>query len=617
MGLLKLEIGEKVLYNGKNSIISKIIDIDTVSIEEIEKNIFHTINVSALEPPVNYEAERQLQSLNNKEWIIASRRLEIIKSLINKKTNRLLIDSIAKENNVSRSSIYRWLERYNKYQTTSSLAPTKRKYNKSRLAIEVDQIIYENIKKVYLNKSRHSINRLILAIEESCIKNNLDKPHKNTIIRRIKSLSEEEVMRGRYGKKKADEKFSPKTGHFPGAFFPLSVVQIDHTPVDVILVDETNRQPLRRPNLTVAIDIYSRMILGFYVSFDPPGEFGTGICIYKSIIKKEDWLSKFGVEGTWPCWGIMQTIHLDNAKEFKGKMLEKAAVNYGIKIEYRPIGQPNFGGHVERVIGTFSKEIHDLPGTTFSNIFEKGDYDSMRKASMTLKEFEKWFLEFIVNIYHIRVHSTIEMSPLQKYREAIMGSDKTEPVTGIPPIVLNEKRLRFDFMPYVERTIQEYGVSIGKILYYSNVLKKYIHTRTDSTKYSGKQRFLFRTDPRDISKIYFYDPVIEDYFEIPYRDTSYPPISKWEFNRVVKYLKKTQDKNIDSDKIFKTYQRMKEIEEQSKKSTKHRRLEITRMENKKSTAPKSNSINSKSIIVSTGEDQFDPNAEPFKNIDYE
>ncbi|KAF2082002.1 Mu transposase C-terminal domain-containing protein [Flavobacterium sharifuzzamanii] len=616
MGLLKLEIGEKVLYNGKNSIIAKIVDIDTVCIEEIERNIFHTINVSALEPHDNYEPERQLESLNNKEWAIASKRLEIIKPLINKKTNRLLIDSVAKENKVSRSTIYRWLEKYKKYKTTSSLAPTKKKCNKSRLAIEVDQIIYENIKKVYLNKSRYSINRLIRSVEESCIKNNLAKPHKNTIIRRIKSLSEEEVMRGRYGKSKADEKFSPKTGHFPGATFPLSVVQIDHNTVDVILVDEIYRQPLKKPNLTIAIDIYSRMILGFYVSFDPPGEFGTGICIYKSIMKKEDWLLQFEVEGTWPCWGIMQTIHLDNAKEFKGKMLQKAAINYGLKIDYRPTKKPSYGGHVERVIGTFSKEIHDLPGTTFSNIFEKGDYDSMRKASMTIKEFEKWLLEFIINIYHVRVHKTIEMPPLQKYREAIMGSDTNKPITGIPPVVINERRLRFDFMPYVLRTIQEYGVSINKVLYYSNVLKKYIHARTDNSKYSGKQQFLFRTDPRDISKIYFYDPIIEDYFEIPYRDSSYPPISKWELNRVVNHLKKTQNKNIDSDKIFKTYQRMKEIEENSKKDTKYRRLEITRMENKNVLQKKSDSIDSK-IIISEEEDEFDPNAEPFKNIDYE
>ncbi|MFH6957328.1 Mu transposase C-terminal domain-containing protein [Flavobacterium aquidurense] len=613
MGNLKLDIGKKVQYNSKNCIIAKIVDVDKVCIEELDRNIFHTVNISTLNAPTDYQPERQLQSLNDKEWIVATIRFEIIKSLVNTKTNRELIDNIAKKNNVSRSSIYRWLNKYNKYQTISSLAPTKKSYNKSRLNPEVDKIIYNSISNVYLNKSKHSINRLCRATQEACNKNNLISPHKSTIIRRVKSLTEEEVIRARYGKKKADEKFSPIIGHFPGANYPLSIVQIDHTTVDIILVDDTNRRPLKRPNLTIAIDVFSRMIVGFYLSFDSPGEYGTGICIVNSIMKKEDWLLKFGVDGTWPCWGIMNTIHLDNAKEFRGRMLKKASQNYGIKLEFRPARDPKYGGHVERVIGTIAKEVHDLPGTTFSNIFEKGDYDSMQKASMTIDEFEKWLLEFIINIYHLREHKSIGMSPLQKYKEGIMGSDTNKPLTGLPPIVLNEKRLRYDFMPYVERTIQEYGVVINTVEYYNNVLKKYIHARADTTKNKRKQLFLFRTDPRDISKIYFYDPIIEDYFEIPYRNSSYPPISKWEFNKVVRHLKKTNVKKINSNMIFNTYQRMKAIEDQSKKSTKKRRLELIR--NNKLIEVKSK--DSDHTIEEISENAFDPNSEPFKNIDYE
>lgn len=37
------------------------------------------------------------------------------------------------------------------------------------------------------------------------------------------------------------------TAHFPGAEYPLAVAQIDHTPMDVIVVDEEHRQPIQRP----------------------------------------------------------------------------------------------------------------------------------------------------------------------------------------------------------------------------------------------------------------------------------------------------------------------------------------------------------------------------------
>jgi len=48
------------------------------------------------------------------------------------------------------------------------------------------------------------------------------------------------------------------------------VVQIDHTLVDVVVVDELERLPLRRPWLTLAIDVASRMVNGFYVSLERP-----------------------------------------------------------------------------------------------------------------------------------------------------------------------------------------------------------------------------------------------------------------------------------------------------------------------------------------------------------
>jgi putative transposase len=36
----------------------------------------------------------------------------------------------------------------------------------------------------------------------------------------------------------AAEKYEPIKGHFPGGDFPLAVIQIDHTPMDVIVVVE-------------------------------------------------------------------------------------------------------------------------------------------------------------------------------------------------------------------------------------------------------------------------------------------------------------------------------------------------------------------------------------------
>ena len=588
MDKLNIKKGEKVIYKGLEAIIIKIVDLDKVSIKILKENLIYTVNLSDLENMHSSSENENLSQdlLTDKEWIIAKKRHEIIKPIVDKKRDLNIVKAIAKKNKIHFTTIYRWLKVYENTGLISSLA-RKRNLNgkfKGRLSLPIDKIIDSKINSIYLDSSKKSIKRLVREINNECKKQNLTPPHENTIRNRVKNISEEEKLKKRYGYSKARDKFSPIKGHFPGANFPLSVVQIDHTLVDIILVDDHYRNPFKRPYLTIALDVYSRMILGFYLSFDPPGEIGTGLCIAHSILPKEIWLEKIGVNEDWPCWGVMKTIHLDNAKEFRGKTLRRACHNYGISLEFRPPGTPHWGGHVERVLGTISKEIHDLPGTTFSNISERENYDSKEKSSLTLKELEKWLTIYITKVYHNRIHSSIHMSPLKKYKEGIMGNSNN-PGVGLPSRIFDERRVRLDFMPMIERTIQEYGVLIDHITYYDEVLRKYIHGKNNDVYNNSKRKFIFKRDPRDISIIFFYDPELNEYFEIPYRDTSKPAISIWEYKLVLKKLKENSI-SINEETIFNGYRQMEEIELKSIKSTKslnkksHRILKKQLKENK-------------------------------------
>jgi putative transposase len=59
----------------------------------------------------------------------------------------------------------------------------------------------------------------------------------------------------------------------------LEVVQIDHTPVDVIVVDEAHRLPIGGPWLTLAIDVATRVVVGFYVSLEAPSSTSVALCL--------------------------------------------------------------------------------------------------------------------------------------------------------------------------------------------------------------------------------------------------------------------------------------------------------------------------------------------------
>src|SRR4051812_33450222 len=83
----------------------------------------------------------------------------------------------------------------------------------------------------------------------------------------------------------------------PGAYTadrPNDVWQIDHTLVDVIVVDEEHRRPIGRPALTLAIDVCTRMVAGFYLSLDPPSSASVGLCLLHAAYDKTAWLAERG-----------------------------------------------------------------------------------------------------------------------------------------------------------------------------------------------------------------------------------------------------------------------------------------------------------------------------------
>jgi putative transposase len=260
-------------------------------------------------------------------------------------------------------------------------------------------------------------------------------------------------------------------------------------------------------------------------------------------------------------------------------MLQRACNEYGIDLAWRPVGRPNFGAHVERALGTLSKEIHTLPGTTFSNTLEKGDYNSEKQAALTLSEFEEWLTIYIADIYHQKLHTSLNTTPLAAFKRGIFG-DETAPGCGLPAKITDEDRLRLDFMPFELRTVQDYGVVIDEVHYYHDVLRRWINA-LDPKDSRRKRLFTFRRDPRDISQLWFFDPEVQTYYPIPYKDTSHPAISIWELREAKKDIKADGRRHVNENDIFDAYDRMREIEAQAlAKSKSARRAKQRRAKHK-------------------------------------
>ncbi|WP_343161853.1 hypothetical protein [Luteibacter sp.] len=111
--------------------------------------------------------------------------------------------------------------------------------------------------------------------------------------------------------------------------------------MDVLIVDDVYRRHIGRPWLTVAIDVYSRCVAGFYLSLDEPSEVTVGMCLVHAMLHKDSWLSVIGVPARWPMWGIPAAVHADNAREFHGGMITRAAQFYHFCVEWRKVKTPN------------------------------------------------------------------------------------------------------------------------------------------------------------------------------------------------------------------------------------------------------------------------------------
>lgn len=559
----RLIIGKEVLFQNKKGVVHELLDMKRVKVRFNDGNII-SCQTNEVEILQKNEVKIDLNSITPENWEEAKRRKEIIEPLLNRQRTAAKVKEVADKSGTSMASIYRWIKMYEHSKLLSALLPLERSggKGKSRINPESQSVIDDCIHRIYLKSKKKSIQATYNEISRQCSNLKIPIPSASTVRLRILSINEYRRYANRFGDKAAKEKYAPKLGNFPNANWPLETVQIDHTQLDIFIVEKETLEVLGKPWLSLAIDVYSRMIVGYYLSFDSPSSLGTGICIANSILSKDQLLNKLEISADWPCHGIMDAIHTDNGSDFRSHTIERSCQEYGIATHFRPVGLPEYGGHIERLLGTVLKEIHTLDGTTFGKPNYRKNYLSEKEANLTLLDLEKWLVTFFTKVYHLRKHSAIGTSPLNLYKQATLGSDLF-PTAGIPRVVADEKKLYLDFLPSIERSINQYGVVIDKIFYYSDVLRNYIHAvekpYVDSKKQIKKQ-FRFRRDPRNLSRIFFFDATTNQYYEIPYRNMEYPEISIWDLKAIRKYLEDRKEP-IDEAAIFRGYNEMKQIEE--------------------------------------------------------
>ncbi len=586
-----IQKGSVIHQNGRDYLVTRLIDVDKVLARERGSDQLVVLELGGGEVPDNptikswRKHEFDLESVSASDWEEAERRYKAIEPLLHRRADRSAQDweVAAKMAGVGKSTIYRWVKDYQNSGLLTELLPRKTQGapGMSRLKAEVKAVVDDFLQNKFMTMQKPTPAAAVREIRRLCSNAGLlPLPSKGAVYRHIEWLDSEERLKKREGRDAAFQRHAPKLGEIPDADWPLQTVEIDHTELPVMIVDDEHRLPIKRPWITLAIDVFSRCCLGMYLSLDAPSSMSAGMCISHAILGKEKWLNRMGlVDLKWPHYGVMDSLHMDNAKEFRGDMLRNAGREYNIVLKLRPVKTPRYGAHIERLMGTVSEGLKAVKGATFSGPDERGKYDAEGNAVMTFSELEKWLALFFIR-YHRDMHQGIGTTPETKWREGLLGT-KDKPGRGLPPIRKDEEKIRIDFMPFEERTVQDYGVLIDGVTYYSDVLRPWINSM-ESGGSKNKRTFLFRRDPRDISVLYFFDPEVKTYFSIPYRNSSLTPVSIWELREAQKRAKEMGMKNYSERAVFELINQQRQIEEEAaEKTKKSRRSQQKRKQNNK------------------------------------
>ena len=421
----------------------------------------------------------------------------------------------------STTSVYRWHLRYRQEKDSRALIPrTDRrgphamKQTETVLRLTSDSIS-EAFRASPMASGQSIYTRLLAKID---IENRylipteqLRAPSLRTLYRMLLRIDAYDRTVLKEGKIAADKRFTLVKAGVRSTQI-LERVEIDHTPLDLFLIDEKSRLPLGRPTLTVVIDHYSRMLLGFHLSFGNPSTAAVMGALRHAILPKDTAttleIPELNPTRGWPCYGRPDVMVVDNGMEFHGKDLESVAYDLGIRIQFCPKHQPRFKGVVERYLGTCNRFfVHQLPGTSLSRWHLRGDYDPLKHAVLTLSDFQTIFHKWVLDVYAQTVHRGTGETPWARWHEGLQRRE--------PELPENVYALKQRIGQIEERTLRADGVLLHGIRYNGDNLAPILRAFGPGTKV----RVLY--DSEDLGDIQVWGPDSPEPVVVPALDQNH------------------------------------------------------------------------------------------------
>lgn len=422
----------------------------------------------------------------------------------------------ADPNPPSPSAVWRWWKVWIPTQCITKLISDRSRAG--RRSDELQRSVFdEAVAKVFLTRQKKpgkAVVDEVAKIVERMNKNvpeasRVVAPSESTIYRWLNRLYYRLVIQAREGKVVSDRELRSAMGGVKVTKI-LERVELDHTPLDILLICKITRLILGRPWLTLAVCRHSRMIVGFYLSFHTPSATSVLHCLRQVIMPKTEILSRFpSVQGPWPARGIPDLAAVDNGMDLHADAVDAITLEQGIELHYMAAKMPELKGAIERLIGTVSRDlIHSLPGTTFSNPEKRGTYESEKEAAIDITALTEILVKWIVDCYHKQPHQGLSgRTPLQVWLEG-----EAKRIIELPAF---PRQLDLIIGHSATRRLFHYGLEYDNLRYNSPLLQSLREYQEETLD------LRIRAFDDDVSRIAVLHPHRDEYFDVAAVDTDY------------------------------------------------------------------------------------------------
>lgn len=370
------------------------------------------------------------------------------------------------------STIYRWRNKYLAAQmdvrALFARFDMKGGNGTTRLHAEVEAFIDEAVDEIALKQKTFSAGELLesvrLKIDLRNRKNPAEEPlavpSLRTMQRRAAMLADFDLTAARTSHREAERRFALH-GVSRDVCRLLEIVEIDHSPVDLMVVS-ADRKTAGRPTITVVLERASRCVLGYHLSLAGHGVPAVFEAIRHALLPKtylQDRYADLGIK--WEPFGWFERLLMDNGREFHADAVADAVMNLGIACEFAASGTPNDKPFVERFLRTFNYGlIHKLKGTTLSKAHKRIGFKPEDDAVLTLEELDRIIHVWICNKYHVKEHRGLDgRAPIEVWRHMA----KANP----PQLKMNAADIDIEFSEITSSRVQSYGIDLNTFVYRS------------------------------------------------------------------------------------------------------------------------------------------------------